>query len=98
MGHTLQKSDGILVLCSHDIRVRTQLTLLCLTRFIARHLHLNTALTFTVPQVGTFAAELFNKGMGDWILFSGGFGTGPHSGANLNGAKLFLGRTAVDMS
>ena len=55
MGHTLEKSDGIMVLCSHDLRV-------------ASH-----------------GAKLFLEGFGNWIIFSGGFGTGPHSGANLNG-------------
>ena len=28
---------------------------------------------------------IFFNGMGSWILFSGGFGTGPHCGANLHG-------------
>lgn len=31
------------------------------------------------------AAALFQAGWGKWILFTGGFGTGPHSGANLLG-------------
>ena len=55
MGHTLTKSDGILVLCSHDLRVASE------------------------------ATRLFKEGLGGWLVFSGGFGTGPHSGANLNG-------------
>eukprot|EP00746_Dinoflagellata_sp_MGD_P013581 gnl/MRDRNA2_/MRDRNA2_129401_c0_seq1.p1 gnl/MRDRNA2_/MRDRNA2_129401_c0~~gnl/MRDRNA2_/MRDRNA2_129401_c0_seq1.p1 ORF type:complete len:234 (-),score=45.04 gnl/MRDRNA2_/MRDRNA2_129401_c0_seq1:30-731(-) len=31
------------------------------------------------------AAELYLEGYAPWLLFSGGFGTGPHSGANLLG-------------
>jgi uncharacterized SAM-binding protein YcdF (DUF218 family) len=55
MHQSLEKSDGILVLCSHDLRVAAE------------------------------AVRLFKLGLGGWIVFSGGFGTGPHSGANLNG-------------
>jgi uncharacterized SAM-binding protein YcdF (DUF218 family) len=55
MNHTLEPADGILVLCSHDIRVADE------------------------------ATRLFKAGLGKWVCFSGGFGTGPHSGANLNG-------------
>ena len=62
-------ADGILVFCSHDLRV-------------ADH-----------------AAHLFHEGLGTYVLFSGGFGTGPHSGANLNGwtrpeAEIFAARAA----
>ena len=53
--HELEKADGIMVLCSHDLRVADE------------------------------ATRLYKAGLGDWVLFSGGFGTGPHSGANLNG-------------
>ena len=49
------RADGILCLCSHDVRVATH------------------------------AAALFLAGRGGFLLFSGGFGTGPHSGARLNG-------------
>ena len=55
MNHQLVKADGIMVLCSHDLRVADE------------------------------ATRLFKAGLGDWVIFSGGFGTGPHSGANLNG-------------
>jgi len=48
--------DGVLCLCSSDLRV-------------ARH-----------------AAQLHRK-LGGWLCFSGGVGTGPHSGANLLGWK-----------
>jgi uncharacterized SAM-binding protein YcdF (DUF218 family) len=70
MHHSLEKSDGILVLCSHDLRVADE------------------------------AVRLYNSGLGEWIVFSGGFGTGPHSGANLNGwtrpeAEIF-GEAAID--
>ena len=70
--HTpVEAADGILVLCSHDLRVADA------------------------------AAELFLQGAGRWICFSGGFGTGPHSGANLNGwtrpeAEIFAER-AVEL-
>jgi hypothetical protein len=70
--HTpVEAADGILVLCSHDLRVADT------------------------------AAELFLQGAGRWICFSGGFGTGPHSGANLNGwtrpeAEIFAER-AVEL-
>ena len=53
--HQLEKADGIMVLCSHDLRVADE------------------------------ATRLYEAGLGDWVIFSGGFGTGPHSGANLNG-------------
>lgn len=53
--HQLAKADGIMVLCSHDLRVADE------------------------------ATRLYKAGLGDWVIFSGGFGTGPHSGANLNG-------------
>jgi len=55
MGHKVSKADGILVLCSHDLRVADR------------------------------AVQLYQQGLGNWVVFSGGFGTGPHSGANLNG-------------
>ena len=38
-------------------------------------------------RVAGHAAQLFHQGYGKWILFSGGFGSGPHSGANLHGWK-----------
>jgi rhodanese-related sulfurtransferase len=53
--HQLEKADGIMVLCSHDLRVADE------------------------------ATRLLKAGLGNWVIFSGGFGTGPHSGANLNG-------------
>lgn len=53
--HNLAPADGIMCLCSSDIRV-------------AQH-----------------AAQLHLQGYGAWVLFSGGFGTGPHSGKNLLG-------------
>ena len=59
MNHSLERTDGkawdgVLCLCSSDLRV-------------AKH-----------------AAELHNR-LGGWLCFSGGMGTGPHSGANLLG-------------
>ena len=36
-------------------------------------------------RVAEHAVQLYQQGFGKWIVFSGGFGTGPHSGANLNG-------------
>lgn len=48
-------------------------------------------------RVADHAAALILKGVGKWLLFTGGFGTGPHSGANLNGwtkpeAEIFANR------
>ena len=43
-------------------------------------------------RIATYAAKLFLEGRGNFILFSGGMGSGPHSGANLHGkvhAKSF---------
>lgn len=39
-------------------------------------------------SVATHSAELFLAGAASWLMFSGGFGTGPHSGANLRGWEL----------
>jgi len=36
-------------------------------------------------RVAQHAAQLFNKGVAEWLCFSGGIGTGPHSGKNLLG-------------
>ena len=36
-------------------------------------------------RVATFAAELFHRGLAATLVFSGGIGTGPHSGRNLLG-------------
>ena len=36
-------------------------------------------------RVATYAAELFKRGLAPWLVFSGGVGTGPHSGCNLLG-------------
>ena len=36
-------------------------------------------------RVATYAAELFKRGLAPWLVFSGGVGTGPHSGRNLLG-------------
>ena len=36
-------------------------------------------------RVATYAAELFQQGLAPVLLFSGGVGTGPHSGRNLLG-------------
>ena len=36
-------------------------------------------------RVATHAAELFKRGLADWLLFSGGIGTGMHSGSNMMG-------------
>ena len=36
-------------------------------------------------RVATYAAELFERGVAPKIIFSGGIGTGPHSGSNLLG-------------
>merc|ERR1719272_1883059 len=57
MGHDVRQHewDGILCLCSSDIRV------------------------------AGYAAQLHLQGLAKWLCFSGGFGTGPHSGANLLG-------------
>lgn len=38
-------------------------------------------------RVAVYAARLFQEGVADWLLFSGGMGTGMHSGANLLGWK-----------
>jgi uncharacterized SAM-binding protein YcdF (DUF218 family) len=61
--------DGVLCLCSSDLRV-------------ARH-----------------AAELHKK-LGGWLCFTGGMGTGPHSGANLLGwaepEAVIFAREAVE--
>ena len=59
MNHSLERADGkawdgVLCLCSSDLRV-------------AQH------------------AAALHKKLGGWLCFSGGMGTGPHSGANLLG-------------
>ena len=36
-------------------------------------------------RIATYAAKLFLEGRAKFILFSGGMGSGPHSGANLHG-------------
>eukprot|EP01065_Artemidia_motanka_P003472 TRINITY_DN11662_c0_g1_i1.p1 TRINITY_DN11662_c0_g1~~TRINITY_DN11662_c0_g1_i1.p1 ORF type:complete len:254 (+),score=78.43 TRINITY_DN11662_c0_g1_i1:59-763(+) len=58
VGHELEGVyDGVMCLCSHDVRV---------AEYAAR--------VFLRPELGA-----------KWLLFSGGMGTGPHSGANLMG-------------
>ena len=52
-------------------------------------------------RVAEHAASCFLRGMGKWLLFSGGHGTGPHSGRNLHDwtdpeADIFA-RIAIDM-
>ena len=52
-------------------------------------------------RVAEHAASCFLRGTGKWLLFSGGHGTGPHSGRNLHGwtdpeADIFA-RIAIDM-